>query len=171
MSPDHAATSKECSSVETQVVSLRLFGRTVLVTESHGTTSSNFGDKTKHQSASKDLQNQISVPSEALDHGDCHGDQMKIEWSYWPASFPSMLYSLPHGNTKIPMPWFMYPLNFPFPFSHHQNIISCEQAGQEECSNTGSNTSSDTEMETHDKEEAATHGIDATTTGFVPYKS
>ncbi|KAM0950243.1 putative transcription factor MYB-HB-like family [Dioscorea sansibarensis] len=170
VSPDHAATSKDCSSVETQTVSLRLFGRTLLVTDSHGTTSSSFGDKTKHRSANKDLQNQTSDPSQALDHGDRYDDGMKIEWSYCPASSPSMLYCLPHGNTKIPLPWFMHPLNFPFPFIHPQNIISCEQAGQEECSNSGSNTTSDSEMETHDKEET-TLGIDATAIGFVPYKS
>ncbi|KAJ0974536.1 hypothetical protein J5N97_016501 [Dioscorea zingiberensis] len=196
-SPDQAATSKECSSIETQAVSLRLFGRTVLVTDSHGPTSSSFGGKTIHQNTRKDLQNQTSTPSQVLERGDYYGDQIKIQWSCWPG-FPSMVHCYPpHGDSEnpsemkfVPNPWLVYPLNFPFPSIHPQDISS-EVASedrhleQEECSNTGSNTTSGTEMETptegrnnvvesksvtHDKQEI-THGHDAPTRGFVPYKS
>ncbi|KAJ0974519.1 hypothetical protein J5N97_016484 [Dioscorea zingiberensis] len=158
-SPDQAATSKECSSIETQAVSLRLFGRTVLVTDSHGPTASSFGGKTIHQNTRKDLQNQTSTPSQVLERGDYYGDQIKIQWSCWPG-FPSMVHCYPHGDSEnpsemkfVPNPWLVYPLNFPFPSIHPQDISS-EVASedrhleQEECSNTGSNTTSGTEMET-----------------------
>ncbi|PIA63928.1 hypothetical protein AQUCO_00201329v1 [Aquilegia coerulea] len=174
------ALKDEFPSLEAPTVSLKLFGRTVLVTDSHRPSSS-LGGAGKPLAAerfqeSTDTDEAGPAKTFQQDSKDnvCSMESSASTWSSWPHGNPSMFYQIQlqnenshpvEGASVVPMPWWALQGCLPFPIVPSFNLISgqippdaclreaSEERGAEdkEGSWAGSSTSSGSELEAVDK--------------------
>ena len=137
------APSKEAASADAPVPCLKLFGRTVLVTESHKLSSPSAGNVVQNSKSSSPIveierQDKIpymdmGAPDLPLLQGALPGDFLSPRgtWSPWSAGMLPMFYPLPskYGDSPsptdprvMPMPLWALCGNLPLPFLHQQNL-------------------------------------------------
>lgn len=169
--------TKEASSEETPKIRLKLFGRTVLVTDSHRPSSGVGGNpqypklfpltdsENQMENIEADVENPVQTSTRNALQGDFSWVQCQKWWSSW-ANY-CMQFKHEHLNSAqdtIPIPgWHLY-RNLPFPPIHSCDIYSrqissdsCKQASggielpDEEASCTNSNMESVTEAGPSDR--------------------
>jgi len=139
------APSKEASSEDAPVPCLKLFGRTVLVTDSHKSSSPNVGNVVQDSKSSPivDIERQdkspytdMGAPALPLLQEALPGEFLspsKGMWSPWSGGMLPMFYPLPSKYDEspspadprvMPMPWWALCGNLSPPFLQQQNLSS-----------------------------------------------
>ncbi|KAJ6811596.1 protein REVEILLE 2-like [Iris pallida] len=154
MSSEGNVPSKEASPVEEQVPCLKLFGKTVMLTDKHKPSSPGAGNTTQDPnspptlgigSQERSAHVDLGAPAQNFLEGSIHGDLPlglgKSAWSAWSGGMLPMFYPLPsYGDITnpseariIPLPWWgMCAGNLPqFPFIHQQEEISRQVMSQQ----------------------------------------
>lgn len=195
MSSNGNVPSKEASLLEEQVPCLKLFGKTVMMTDKHKPSSPGAGNTTQDPNSLPTLSiglQERSAPSQNFVQGSSiHGDLPlglgKSAWSPWSGSVLPMFYSLPSREIAnpaeartIPLPW----------WGMNQEEITrqvtsrplaeapSDKEGQKECSWAGSDTSTSVSdgAKTVCSQSAANAiqseraGSGTSARGFVPYR-
>ncbi|EHA8587261.1 protein CCA1 [Cocos nucifera] len=164
--------TEEISSMEAPETNLKLFARTVLVSDSDKPSSSSTGDMVQfvkpsptvdleihHGSSDVNLHAPTELPLQSATHEDLSEVQGRA-WNPWDGGMHPLIYGLPFVGenttvtTFLSLPWWCFCRNLPFLFIHQQNTSITKHPPQSwtgrvddkeiqrECSWTGSNTAS-----------------------------
>nr|DAD32464.1 TPA_asm: hypothetical protein HUJ06_011315 [Nelumbo nucifera] len=172
------ACDKEGATSEASMISLKLFGRTVLVTDSNRPSSSNLGSRKSPPSEScKDSDKNDEKPGKTPQQNSTQinfsMEASRSAWSPWPCGAPPMFYCMPFQKedpnlveaTSSTLPWWALYGGLPYPVMPSFNLNSIQtypdtcleetskkDINREE-SRTGSNTSSTNDAGVGEKNE------------------
>ncbi|KAF9625335.1 hypothetical protein IFM89_021705 [Coptis chinensis] len=157
------ASKAESPGAETPTMSLKLFGRTVLVTDSHRRSSSLTGTS-KSSAAESHKENMVTDEAEPAKIFHQNSVENVYSMGSWPHGNPSMFYQMQlqsgnqnpvAGSSVLSVPWWALQGGLPFTFFPSFNMNSVQIPP----SWTGSNTSSASEVGSEDKCDDAAESI------------